>query len=132
LDFLKTPAVRILVSGIGIGLVHKNDVMKAILMLEKKKEYATILAFDVRVTPEARPLAAETGVKIFCADIIYQLFDQFKVYIDNLNEEKEAAEDTTFPRVLKIIPNCVFNKKDPIILGVELLDGIAKVMLMVT
>ncbi|KAL3513864.1 hypothetical protein ACH5RR_026581 [Cinchona calisaya] len=129
LEFLKTPVVNIPVSGIGIGPVHKKDVMKASVMLEKKKEYATILAFDVRVTPEARELADELGVKIFCADIIYHLFDQFKAYIDNLKEEKkkEAAEDAVFPCVLKIMPNCVFNKKDPIVLGVDVLEGIAKV-----
>ena len=98
-------------------------------MLERKKEYATILAFDVKVTPEARELAEETGVKIFIADIIYHLFDQFKAYIDNLKEEKkkEASEEAVFPCLLKIMPNCIFNKKDPIVLGVDILDGIAKV-----
>lgn len=129
LEFLKTPEVNIPVSGISIGPVHKKDVMKASVMLEKKKEYATILAFDVKVTPEARDLAEELGVKIFLADIIYHLFDQFKAYIDNLKEEKkkEAADEAVFPCVLKILPNCVFNKKDPIVLGVDVLEGIAKV-----
>ncbi|XP_073136066.1 uncharacterized protein [Henckelia pumila] len=129
LEFLKTPVVNIPVSGISIGPVHKKDVMKASVMLEKKKEYATILAFDVKVTPEARELADELGVKIFIADIIYHLFDQFKAYIDNLKEEKkkEASEEAVFPCVLKIMPNCVFNKKDPIVLGVDVLEGIAKI-----
>ena len=45
--------------------------MKASVMLEKKKEYATILVFDVKVTLAARELADEVGVKIFIADIIY-------------------------------------------------------------
>ncbi|KAJ4966232.1 hypothetical protein NE237_018081 [Protea cynaroides] len=129
LEFLKSPAVNIPVSGISIGPVHKKDVMRASVMLEKKKEYATILAFDVKVTPEARELAEETGVRIFIADIIYHLFDQFKHYIDNLKEEKkkEAAEEAVFPCVLQIIPNCIFNKKDPIVLGVDVIEGIAKV-----
>ncbi|CAH9115017.1 unnamed protein product [Cuscuta epithymum] len=129
LEFLKSPDVSIPVSGIGIGPVHKKDVMKASVMLEKKKEYATILAFDVKVTQEARELADEYGVKIFIADIIYHLFDQFKAYIDNLKEEKkkEVAEEAVFPCVLKIVPNCVFNKKDPIVLGVDILEGIARV-----
>ncbi|XP_017978635.1 PREDICTED: eukaryotic translation initiation factor 5B isoform X3 [Theobroma cacao] len=129
LEFLKTPEVNIPVSGIGIGPVHKKDVMKASVMLEKKNEYATILAFDVKVTPEARELADELGVRIFIADIIYHLFDQFKAYIDGLKEErkKEAADEAVFPCVLKILPNCIFNKKDPIVLGVDVLEGIARV-----
>ncbi|XP_074320960.1 uncharacterized protein LOC141657579 [Silene latifolia] len=129
LEFLKSPAVSIPVSAVSIGPVHKKDVMKAGVMLEKKKEYATILAFDVKVTPEAREYADEVGVKIFTADIIYHLFDQFKAYIDNIKEEKkkEAAVEAVFPCVLKIMPNCVFNKRDPIVLGVDVLEGIVKV-----
>ncbi|KAL3632410.1 hypothetical protein CASFOL_025394 [Castilleja foliolosa] len=127
LEFLKTPAVDIPVSYTSIGPVHKKDVKKAGVMLEKKKEYGTILAFDVKVTQEARELADELGVKIFIADIIYHLFDKFKAYIDNLKEEKkkEAADEAVFPCVL--MPNCVFNKKDPIVLGVDVLEGIAKI-----
>lgn len=130
LEFLKTPEVSIPVSGIGIGPVHKKDVMKASVMLEKKKEYATILAFDVKVTQEARELSDELGVKVFMADIIYHLFDQFKAYIDTIKEEKkkEVAEEAVFPCVLKIVPNCVFNKKDPIVLGVDVLEGIVRVL----
>ncbi|KAJ9705912.1 hypothetical protein PVL29_003835 [Vitis rotundifolia] len=129
LEFLKSPAVNIAVSGIGIGPVHKKDVMKASVMLEKKKEYATILAFDVKVNPEARELADDMGVKIFITDVIYHLFDQFKAHIDNLKEEKkrEAADEAVFPCVLKIQPKGSFNNKDPIILGVDVLEGIVKV-----
>ncbi|EFH55400.1 predicted protein [Arabidopsis lyrata subsp. lyrata] len=77
LEFLKSPAVKLPVGGIGIGPVQKKDIMKAGVMLERKKEFATILALDVKVTTEARELADEMGVKILCADIMYHLFDQF-------------------------------------------------------
>ncbi|MCO5569743.1 hypothetical protein L7F22_023458 [Adiantum nelumboides] len=130
LEFLKSPAVKIPVSGISIGPVHKRDVMRASVMLErKKKEYATILAFDVKVTPEAKELAEELGVRIFTADIIYHLFDQFTAYMNNIREEKrkEVAEEAVFPCVLRIKPEFVFNKKDPIILGVDVVEGIARV-----
>ncbi|KAH7651943.1 Protein-synthesizing GTPase protein [Dioscorea alata] len=128
-EFLRSPAVNIPFSDFSIGPVHKKDVMKASVMLERKKEFATILAFDVKVMPDARELAEESGVKIFVADIIYHLFDQFKAYIDNLREEKkkESAEEAVFPCVLKIMRDCIFNKKDPIILGVDVLEGILKV-----
>ncbi|CAL9052104.1 eukaryotic translation initiation factor 5B-like [Musa acuminata AAA Group] len=128
-EFLRSPAVSIPFCDFSIGPVHKKDVMKASVMLERKKEFATILAFDVKVMPDARELADETGVRIFVADIIYHLFDQFKAYIDNLREEKkkESAEEAVFPCVLKIMPNCIFNKKDPIVLGVDVLEGILKI-----
>ena len=36
LEFLRSPAVKIPVSGISIGPVHKHDVMRASIMMEKK------------------------------------------------------------------------------------------------
>ncbi|KAM5566532.1 eukaryotic translation initiation factor 5B-like [Rosa sericea] len=125
LEFLKAQEVNIPVRGIGIGPIQKKDVRKASVMLEKK-----ILAFDVKVTPEAQKLADELGVKIFVGDIIHEVI---KAYMKNLKEEteKELAavdEEVVFPYcVLKILPSCVFNKKDPIIVGVKVLQGIVKV-----
>merc|ERR1712070_261437 len=45
---------KIPVFDVGIGEVHKKDVRKAAIMSSKgHQEYAVILAFDVRVNPEA-------------------------------------------------------------------------------
>ena len=42
--------------------------------------------------------------------------------------EQEAAKlDAVFPCILKILPTCVFNKKDPIVVGADVVEGIAKV-----
>jgi translation initiation factor 5B len=47
-------------------------------MLERAREYAQLLCFDVPIDKDAEHLAEETGVKIFKADIIYHLFDSYK------------------------------------------------------
>ena len=132
LDFLKTPEVNIPVRYASVDPVHKKDVIMASLMLEKKKEFAAILAFDVKVTREAQELADELGVKIFTADVIYHLSNMFKAGTGNLEEEKkeEAAGEAVFPCVLKILADNIFNKKNPIILGVDVLAGIVKVLLL--
>jgi translation initiation factor 5B len=54
---------------------------------------------------------------------------QFTAYLKKSREdEQEAARlDAVFPCVLQIMPTCIFNKKDPIVLGVEVVDGIAKI-----
>ncbi len=138
------------------------------------------LPLPAAVTREAATLAEQLGVRIFTADIIYHLFDQFTAYLKQVGwvcegcggksvgpglsvgvghawfatlaicqhsgcqfssptlcctfcpcpcpsplpqvkeEEQEAAKLTAvFPCVLKILPTCIFNQKDPIILGVE-------------
>ena len=118
------------VSAIGIGKIHKRDVTKISIMNEKgHPEYATILAFDVEVDKEAREHAQEMGVRIMTADIIYHLFDQFTRYMDELTARRreEAAAVAVFPSIVKILPQHVFNQKDPIIVGVEIVEGILKV-----
>lgn len=120
---------KIPVSGINIGPVFKKDVKKASAMLERQKEYATILAFDVKVEGEARELAEELGVKIMTADIIYHLFDQFTAYLDDVKKERREAadDDVVFPSICKILPQHIYNKKDPIVVGVDVADGILRV-----
>ncbi|KAA8498977.1 Eukaryotic translation initiation factor 5B [Porphyridium purpureum] len=126
LDFLRSS--KIPVSGINIGPVNKRDVMKCSTMLEKKKEYALILAFDVKVERDARAHAEELGIPIFTADIIYHLFDQFTEYMLGVKkrQQQEAMSDAVFPVVMRILPECVFNKKSPLVLGCEILEGMLK------
>jgi translation initiation factor 5B len=117
------------VSGIQIGPVHKKDVMRAAVMLERKPEFAIILAFDVKVSPDVEEVADAMGVKIFTADIIYHLFEKCTAYMNKLKEERRAAsaETAVFPVVLDILPNSIFNTKNPIVVGCRIVDGIAKI-----
>jgi translation initiation factor 5B len=118
------------VSAIGIGTIHKRDVTKISIMNEKgHSEYATILAFDVAVEREAREHAQDMGVRIMTADIIYHLFDQFTRFMAELGEQRraEASAIAVFPCIVKILPQHIFNQKDPIIVGAEVVEGILKI-----
>ncbi|GFY39554.1 eukaryotic translation initiation factor 5B [Trichonephila inaurata madagascariensis] len=89
--------------GMKIGPVVKRDVMKASIMLEHDKMYATILAFDVKVEKDAQDLADSLGVKIFSANIIYHLFDAFVNYRDEaMKKREEVKHHVVFPCILKI------------------------------
>ncbi|EEB18236.1 eukaryotic translation initiation factor 5B, putative [Pediculus humanus corporis] len=126
LEFLKTS--KIPYSGIKIGPVVKKDVMKASIMLEHESQYATILAFDVKIERDAQELADSLGVKIFQADIIYHLFDKFMAYREELKQKKrdEFKSIAVFPCKLRILPQFVFNTRDPIVVGVMVEAGIVK------
>ena len=107
--------------------MHKKDVMKASTMLEHNGLYGVILAFDVKLERHALELAESSGIKIFTADIIYHLFDKFQGYKEDL---KQKAKDkhchvAMFPCKLRILPNCIFNSRDPIVIGVTV-AGIVK------
>ncbi|KAL9581097.1 MAG: hypothetical protein Q9203_006031, partial [Teloschistes exilis] len=121
LEFLRVS--KIPVANISIGPVYKRDVMQAGIMLEKAKEYAVMLCFDVKVDKEAQAYADEVGVKVFTADIIYHLFDDFTKHMAQLVEQKKEDSKllAVFPCVLS--PVAVFNKKDPIVVGVDVTEG---------
>lgn len=121
LEFLKQ--MKIPVANISIGPVHKRDVITASTMLEKAKEYAIMLCFDVKVDKEAQQHANDVGVKIFTAEIIYHLFDDFTKHMNALKEQKKEESKllAVFPCVLR--PISVFNKTDPIVIGVDVIDG---------
>ncbi|KAI9725352.1 MAG: hypothetical protein M1828_003202 [Chrysothrix sp. TS-e1954] len=126
LEFLRVS--KIPVANISIGPVYKRDVMQAGIMLEKAKEYAVMLCFDVKVDKEAQAYADEVGVKIFTADIIYHLFDEFTKHTAELAERRKEESKllAVFPCVLK--PVAVFNKKEPIVVGVDVVEGTLKML----
>ncbi|KAI9804709.1 MAG: hypothetical protein M1826_004856 [Phylliscum demangeonii] len=126
LEFLRVS--KIPVANISIGPVYKRDVMQAGVMLEKHREFAVMLCFDVKVDKEAQAYADEVGVTIFTADIIYHLFDAFTKHMSQLAEQKKEDSKllAVFPCVLN--PVAVFNKKDPIVIGVDVVEGSLKLL----
>ncbi|KAI1498642.1 hypothetical protein F5X99DRAFT_392577 [Biscogniauxia marginata] len=125
LDFLKD--CKIPVANVGIGPVFKRDVMQCATMLEKNPDYAVMLCFDVKIDKDAQAYADEQGIKIFTADIIYHLFDAFTKHMEEqLAKKKEDSKMlAVFPCVLNTV--AVFNKTNPIVVGVDVVDGSLKV-----
>lgn len=124
LEFLKES--KIPYAGVRIGPVVKRDVTKASTMLESSPDYAIILAFDVKVEKDAQQEADKLGVRIFTAEIIYHLFDQFKKYQEELKmkRKEQFRHLAVFPCKLRILPQFIFNARDPIVIGVSVEDGI--------
>ncbi|KAI0021254.1 hypothetical protein F4780DRAFT_738787 [Xylariomycetidae sp. FL0641] len=121
LDFLKD--CKIPVANVGIGPVFKRDVIQCATMLEKAPDYAVMLCFDVKIDKEAQAYADENKIKIFTADIIYHLFDAFTKHMEEQLEKKKEASKmlAVFPCVLNTV--AVFNKTNPIVVGVDVVDG---------
>lgn len=127
LEFLKES--KIPVSGLSIGPVHKKDIVRASVQLERDRKFALILAFDVPVEREAEQHAKALGIKIFTANIIYHLFDAFTKHIEEEKARLRAqyAPIAIFPCEIKILPDAVFNTRDPIVVGVTVVDGLLRV-----
>ena len=128
LEFLSSLDPPIPVGAFNIGPISKRDVIQASVMLERKREYAVILAFDVKLTPNGAQMAKELGVRIFSADIIYHLFDQFTNYIKELRDKDTEVKrkEAIFPCIVRIIPQYIFNRSNPILVGVDVVEGILR------
>jgi len=127
MGFLKQEKVP--VASVTLGPVRKKDIAIASTMLETEcPQYACILAFGVDISPEMKLYAEEKKVKIFEADIIHHLFEKFQQYLELEKRERPelTAKDAVFPCILKIYPDHVFHKKDPIIVGVNVVEGTLK------
>eukprot|EP01062_Namystynia_karyoxenos_P080766 TRINITY_DN8747_c1_g2_i1.p1 TRINITY_DN8747_c1_g2~~TRINITY_DN8747_c1_g2_i1.p1 ORF type:complete len:966 (+),score=437.51 TRINITY_DN8747_c1_g2_i1:101-2899(+) len=123
LSFLQD--VQIPVSSVGVGPIHKKDVMRGVGVKERHPKYGVILAFDVPVSAEGQQMAEKEGIKIFTADIIYHLEDKFKAYLAEYAQKlmEKNKEIAIFPCHLKLHAGSVFNKKNPIVLGLDVAEG---------
>ncbi|CAF4568535.1 unnamed protein product, partial [Rotaria sp. Silwood1] len=126
LEFLKTSNIPY--AGINIGPVHRKDIIRASTQLERDPQWAVILAFDVRIERDAQEHADTVGVKIFQADIIYHLFDMFIAHRERIKKENQEKYRhlAVFPCKLRVLPQYIFNSRDPIICGVLIEDGFVK------
>jgi translation initiation factor 5B len=121
LQFLKD--MKIPVSSINIGPIHKRHMLHVVAMKRKAPRYAVMLAFDVDVTPEAQEIADKSDIDIFSARIIYHLFDMFTRYHTEYDArvKDKARLKAVFPVRLKILQ--AIRNTDPIILGVTIVRG---------
>lgn len=114
--------------GYDVGPLKKSHIMK---MAAMTTELPVIVNFGATVTQSAQEYAKEVGVDILESPIIYRLLDQVRDYQRRrvaLLEEKNADErkKAIFPCILKIVPDCIFRAKNPMVLGVEVQEGILK------
>ena len=125
---------KVPVSTVCVGDVAKNDLLRVLTPFlaqedpkDKKKEHLTMLCFDVKVLDDAAKFAYDNSIKIIPAKIIYHLTDEYFKHEEEMKNirKKEAMKKAVFPCILK--PVQVFNKKDPIVLGVDVLAGVLKI-----
>ena len=114
------------ISQVYIGTIMKKHITKMIISNKSdKKEFLTILAFNVNIDDDVQNLAIKNGIKIFSAEIIYHLFDFYIKYRDDIIKERKNfyRNQVVFPCILKILEKHIYNKKKPLIFGVNVVEG---------
>ncbi len=108
-----------------VGDVSRRDVTEAVVVKEREPLHGVILAFNVKVLPDAEEEAKTRDVPIFNHKTIYNLLDD---YLQWLKQEEESRLEEEYDRLVKpgkvkFLTGYVFRKAKPAVIGVEVLAG---------
>ncbi|MGB9713751.1 MAG: translation initiation factor IF-2 [Candidatus Bathyarchaeales archaeon] len=108
-----------------VGDVSKRDVIEASIVKEHEPLYGVILAFNVKVLPDAEEEAKNKSVQIFMEKIIYHLIDNYLSWLKTQHEAKieEEFEKLVKPGKIRVLEGYIFRRAKPAIFGVEVLAG---------
>jgi len=122
-EILKQNAVPLRIAD--VGDVSKRDVVEASVVKAREPLFGVILAFGVKILPDAEEEAANTGVKIFKEPIIYNLIDNYLEWLKSKREAKieQELEKLVKPGKILVMEGFVFRRAKPAIFGVEILGG---------
>jgi translation initiation factor 5B len=108
-----------------VGEISRRDITEAAVVKENEPLYGAILAFNVKVLPDAEEEAQNRKIPIFKSNVIYHLIDDYLKWMRSEKEARERAEfeKLTKPAKIKVLPGYVFRRAKPAIVGVEVLAG---------
>jgi translation initiation factor 5B len=108
-----------------VGDVSRRDVIEALVVKGHEPFLGVILAFNVKVLPDAKEEALNNGIKIFQENIIYRLIENYVSWVKIQQETKlkQELEHLVTPAKIRVIDGYVFRKAKPAIFGVEILAG---------
>jgi translation initiation factor 5B len=108
-----------------VGDISKRDVVEASVVKTREPLVAVVLAFGVKVLPDAEEEAEANGIPIFKEPIIYNLVTNYLEWARNKREAKSEAEFEALvkPGKVMVLPGCIFRRAKPAIFGVEVLGG---------
>jgi len=108
-----------------VGDISKRDVTEASVVKEHEPLYGVVLAFNVKILPDAEEDASIKDVQIFREKIIYHLIDNYLSWLKTQREAKfeQEFDNLVKPAKIRILEGYVFRRAKPAIVGVEILAG---------
>jgi len=108
-----------------VGDVSRREVVEAGLMKQTAPLLGVILAFNVKILPDAEDEVKTRGVPIFASNILYHLVEDYK---DWAEKERSAAlrrelGALVLPGKIMVLPTYIFRKSKPAVFGVRVLAG---------
>ncbi len=94
-------------------------------MKKNDKYHGVVLAFSVKILPDAEKEMADSNVRVFSDQIIYSLIDNYLGWVtqEQQSEVKAGMEAITPLCKFQFLKGFSFRRNDPAVFGVEILEG---------
>ena len=111
-----------------IGPVNRRDVMEAKAIKEKDRHLGVILAFNVKVLPDAKEEFEINHIKVFEDKVIYSLIDSYNAWVDEdtANEEDAIFSELTPISKFTFLNGCTFRNNNPAVFGIHIDVGVLR------
>lgn len=111
-----------------IGPVNRRDVVGAETIKEKDRHLGVVLAFNVRVLPDAREEADESRIRIFEDKIIYSLIDSYNAWVeeDTAHEDDAIFAELTPVSKFTFMKGFAFRNSNPAVFGITVDAGMLR------
>ncbi|AJM91834.1 translation initiation factor IF-2 [Nitrosopumilus piranensis] len=111
-----------------IGPVNRRDVIEAKAIKEKDRHLGIVLAFNVKVLPDAKEESEISHIKVFEDKVIYSLIDNYNAWVEEDTAHEEDAIFSELTPVSKFIflKGMVFRNNNPAVFGIRVDVGTLK------
>ncbi len=108
-----------------IGPVNRRDIMEAKAIKEKNRHLGVILAFNVKILPDAKEESEDSHIKLFEDRVIYSLIDNYNAWVEEDTAHEEDAIFAEFTPIAKFtfLKGYVFRNNNPAVFGIRIDAG---------
>ncbi len=111
-----------------VGDVSRRDVVEAVSVRNSDPLLGVVLAFNVKVLPDAQAEAEREEIPVLREEIIYRLLERYEEWVKLKREEVRAKvlESYVRPAKFALKPGYVFRRSHPAIVGADVLGGVLR------
>ncbi|WP_371816031.1 translation initiation factor IF-2 [Nitrosopumilus sp. K4] len=111
-----------------IGPVTRRDIMEAKAIKEKNRHLGVVLAFNVKILPDAKEEAEESHIRLFEDKVIYSLIDNYNAWVEEDSANVDDAIFAEFTPISKFtfLKGYVFRNNNPAVFGIRVDVGTLK------
>ncbi len=108
-----------------VGDVSRREVVETAMIKRTAPFQGVILAFNVKLLPDAEAEARSQEVPVFQNNVVYRLIEEYQTWVEAARKAQVQREMAALihPGKLRVLPGLVFRKSKPAIFGVDVLTG---------